>query len=60
MSRSANNTTINLDIKPKNFENLTEFTGLIEKRFKNSKLSYHIMMNYHYDTQKEIKIKITK
>ena len=43
MSRSANNTTINLDIKPKNFENLTEFTGLIEKRFKNSKiiLSYN-------------------
>ena len=43
MSRSANNTTINLDIKPTNFKNLTEFTGLIKKRFKNSKiiLSYN-------------------
>ena len=43
MSRSANNTTINLDIKPTNFKNLTEFTGLIKKRFKNSRviLSYN-------------------
>ena len=43
MSRSLHNTTINLDIRPKSFQNLTKFTGLIKKRFKNSKviLSYN-------------------
>ena len=43
MSRSLENTTINLDIRPKNFQNLTKFTGQIKKKFKNSKviLSYN-------------------
>ena len=43
MSRSQDNTTINLDVRPKNFQNLTKFTGLIKRRFKNSKviLSYN-------------------
>ena len=43
MSRSEENTTINLDIRPKNFQNLTKFSGLIKKKYKNSKviLSYN-------------------
>ena len=43
MSRSEQNTTINLDIRPKNFQNLTKFSGLIKKKYKNSKviLSYN-------------------
>ncbi len=43
MSRSEENTTINLDIRPKNFHNLTKFSGLIKKKYKNSKviLSYN-------------------
>ena len=43
MSRSNENTTINLDIRPKNFQNLTKFSGLIKKKYKNSKviLSYN-------------------
>ena len=43
MSRSNDNTTINLDIRPKNFQNLTKFSGLIKKKYKNSKviLSYN-------------------
>ena len=40
MSRSQDNTTINLDIRPKNFQNLTKFTGLIKRRFKNSKVIF--------------------
>ncbi len=38
MSRSKNNTTINIDIKPKKFENLTIFSGKIKKKFPNSKV----------------------
>ena len=34
MSRSQDNTTINLDIRPKNFQNLTKFTGLIKEDLK--------------------------
>tara|TARA_A100000164_G_scaffold147565_1_gene131011 strand:- start:316 stop:1026 length:711 start_codon:yes stop_codon:yes gene_type:complete len=43
MSRSEENTTINLDIRPKNFQNLTKFSGVIKKKYKNSKviLSYN-------------------
>ena len=43
MSRSENNTTINLDVRPKNFQYLTKFTGYIKKKYKNSKviLSYN-------------------
>lgn len=43
MSRSEQNTTINLDIRPRNFQNLTKFTGLVKKKYKNSKviLSYN-------------------
>ena len=38
MSRSNENTTINVDLKPKKFENLTLLTGKIKKRFPNSKV----------------------
>ena len=38
MSRSNENTTINVDLKPKKFENLTLLTGKINKRFPNSKV----------------------
>ena len=38
MSRSKNNTTINIDIKPKKFENLTLLSGKIKKKFPNSKV----------------------
>ena len=43
MSRSEENTTINLDIRPKNFQYLTKFSGVIKKKYKNSKviLSYN-------------------
>ena len=38
MSRSNESTTINVDLKPKKFENLTLLTGKIKKRFPNSKV----------------------
>ncbi len=38
MSRSAENTTINIDLKPKKFENLTLLSGKIKKKFSNSKV----------------------
>jgi hypothetical protein len=38
MSRTINNTTVNFDLKPKNFEKLTLLSGKIKKRFKNSKV----------------------
>ena len=38
MSRSNNNTTINIDLKPKKFENLTLLSGKIKKKFNNSKV----------------------
>jgi len=38
MSRSNENTTVNVDLKPKKFENLTLLTGKIKKRFSNSKV----------------------
>tara|TARA_Y100000590_G_scaffold374768_1_gene439308 strand:+ start:180 stop:890 length:711 start_codon:yes stop_codon:yes gene_type:complete len=38
MSRSKNNTTINIDIKPKKFEDLTILSGKIKKKFPNSKV----------------------
>ncbi len=43
MSRSENATTINLDVRPKNFSNLTKFSGNIKRKFKNSRviLSYN-------------------
>ena len=38
MSRSNENTTINVDLKPKKFENLTLLPGKIKKRFSNAKV----------------------
>ena len=38
MSRTDNNTTINIDLKPKKFEKLTLLSGQIKKKFKNSKV----------------------
>ena len=38
MSRSNESTTINIDLKPKKFENLTLLSGKIKKRFLNSKV----------------------
>ena len=38
MSRAAKNTNINLDIKPKNFENLLKITDSIKNHYKNSKV----------------------
>jgi hypothetical protein len=38
MSRTSDNTTINLDLKTKNFKDLTKFTGLIKKKYLNSKV----------------------
>ena len=38
MSRSNESTTINIDLKPKKFENLTLLSGKIKKRFSNSKV----------------------
>ena len=38
MSRSNESTNINLDLKPKKFENLTSATGKIKKRFPNSRV----------------------
>jgi len=38
MSRSNENTTINIDLKPKKFENLTLLSGKIKKKFLNSKV----------------------
>tara|TARA_Y100000996_G_scaffold406909_1_gene383844 strand:+ start:156 stop:866 length:711 start_codon:yes stop_codon:yes gene_type:complete len=38
MSRTFNNTTVNLDLKPRKFENLTLLSGKIKKKFKNSKV----------------------
>lgn len=45
MSRTDNNTTINVDLKPKKFENLTFLSGKIKKKFKNSK----VVMAYNDD-----------
>ena len=38
MSRTNQSTNINLDLKPKKFEDLTSVTGKIKKRFPNSKV----------------------
>ena len=38
MSRSNDSTTINIDLKPKKFENLTSLSGKIKKKFSNSKV----------------------
>lgn len=38
MSRSESNTTINLDIRPTTFEELTKLTGIIKKEYKKSKV----------------------
>ena len=38
MSRSESNTTVNLDIRPTTFEELTKLTGVIKKEYKNSKV----------------------
>jgi hypothetical protein len=45
MSRTENNTTINIDLKPKKFEKLTLLSGQIKKKFKNSK----VIMAYNDD-----------
>ena len=45
MSRTGNNTTINIDVKPKKFEKLTSLSGIIKKKFKNSK----VIMAYNND-----------
>ena len=38
MSRTNQSTNINLDLKPKKFEDLTSVTGKIKKKFPNSKV----------------------
>ena len=38
MSRTENNTSINIDLKPKKFEHLTLISGQIKKKFKDSKV----------------------
>ena len=38
MSRSESNTTVNLDIRPTTFEELTKLTGIVKKEYKNSKV----------------------
>ena len=38
MSRTENNTTINLDLKPNKFENLTLLSGKVKKKYKNSRV----------------------
>ena len=38
MSRSNESTTINIDLKPKKFQNLTLLSGKIKKKFSNSKV----------------------
>jgi len=38
MSRSSESTTVNIDLKPKKFENLTLLSGKIKKKFSNSKV----------------------
>ena len=38
MSRTSNNTTLNLDLKPKKFEDLTKLSEKIRNNFKNSKV----------------------
>ncbi len=38
MSRTDNNTTINLDLKPNKFENLTLLSGKVKKKYRNSKV----------------------
>jgi len=38
MSRSNESTTVNIDLKPKKFENLTLLSGKIKKKFSNSKV----------------------
>lgn len=45
MSRTDLDTTINIDLKTKKFENLTALSGLIKKKFKNSK----VIMAYNDD-----------
>lgn len=40
MSRSDGNTTVNLDIKPAAFEDLTKFSGFIKKEYPNSKVIF--------------------
>lgn len=45
MSRTENNTSINIDLKPKKFEELTLLSGQIKKKFKNSK----VIMAYNDD-----------
>ena len=43
MSRSENETTINLEVRPKSFSYLTKFSGNIKRKYKNSRviLSYN-------------------
>jgi len=38
MSRTSNNTTINLDVKPNKFQNVTTLSEKIKNKFKNSKV----------------------
>ena len=38
MSRSNDSTTINIDLKPKKFENLTSLSGKVKKKFPSSKV----------------------
>lgn len=45
MSRTSNNTTINLDVKPNKFQNLTILSEKIKNKFKNSK----VIMAYNDD-----------
>jgi len=45
MSRTSNNTTINLDVKPNKFQNLTTLSEKIKNKFKNSK----VIMAYNDD-----------
>lgn len=45
MSRSENNTTINLDVRPNTFEDLTKFSQFVKKEYKYSK----VIISYNDD-----------
>ena len=38
MSKTSNTTNLNLDIRPKKFEELIKITDLIKKKYKNAKI----------------------
>ena len=38
MSKTSNTTNLNLDLRPKKFEELIKITDLIKKKYKNAKI----------------------